>query len=95
MAEKSEDFARTDIDRLLAAAGWVVRPFSEASPTLRAVCAKIRAKMPTIAFTQGWRAMPRIFDNIELEHLPVLRATLSKPIIDVIDCVLARHYGFA
>ena len=39
--------------------------------------------------------MPRIFDNIELELLPVLRATLSKPIIDVIDCVLARHYGFA
>ena len=38
--------------------------------------------------------MPRIFDNIELELLPVLRATLSKPIIDVIDCVLARHHGF-
>ena len=53
MAEKSEDLARTDIDRLLAAAGWVVRPFLDASPTLRAVCAQIRAKMPTIAFTQG------------------------------------------
>jgi len=53
VAEKSEDFVRTDIDRLLAAADWVVRPFPEASPTLHAVCARIRAKMPTIAFMQG------------------------------------------
>lgn len=31
MAEKPEDLARADIDRLLVAAGWAVQTFAEAN----------------------------------------------------------------
>ena len=40
--------------------------------------------------------MPRMFDNIDQQLLRIqtFRYAKCKPIIDKIDDVLARHYGF-